>query len=116
MQFKEKLSAETFEKWITSTFQRKRNKFRLWGNPIRLGVKKVHVYGVDRHLWQPIFLELTDRHIIAILPKGTCGDTIHRLVTNVQRYIEPAVDVWIGDINYKQIIATATEKRKIKYE
>ncbi len=116
MQFKEKLSAETFEKWITSTFQRKRNKFRLWGNPISLGTKKVHVYGVDRHLWQPIFLELTDRHIIAILPKGTCGNTIHRLVTNVQRYIDPAVDVWIGNVNYKQIFSQAIEKRKIKYE
>ncbi len=116
MKFKEPLSSVTFEKWITSTFQRKRNKFRLWGNPIYIGSKKVHIYGVDRHLWQPIFLEITDKHVIAILPKGTCGNTIHRLVTNIQRYVDAGVDVCIGDQNYKDLIAKAVDKREIKYE
>lgn len=116
MRFKEPLSAETFKNWITSTFQRKLNKFRLWGNPIFIGTKKVHVYGADRHLWQPIFLEITDKHVIAILPKGTCGNTIHRLVTNIQRYVDAGVDVWIGDQNYKELISNAADKRGIKYE
>lgn len=116
MKFKEPLSTETFEKWITSTFQRKRNTFRLWGNPIYIGSKKVHVYGADRHLWQSIFLEITDKHVIAILPKGTCGNTIHRLVTNIQRYVDAGVDVWIGEQNYKDLIAKAVDKRGIKYE
>ncbi len=116
MKFREPLSIETFGKWITSTFQRKRNTFRLWGNPIYIGSKKVHIYGADRHLWQPIFLEITDKHLIAILPKGTCGNTIHRLVTNIQRYVDAGVDVWIGDQNYKDLIAKAVDKRGIKYE
>ncbi|MBM3210881.1 hypothetical protein FJZ33_01590 [Candidatus Poribacteria bacterium] len=116
MKFGEPISTQTFEKWIASTFQRKRNRFRLWGNPIRLGTNKVHVYGADRHLWQSIFLEITNKHVVAILPKGTCGNTIHRLVTNIQRYIDPGVDVWIGEQNYKDLVSRATDKREIKYE
>ncbi|MDI6735811.1 MAG: hypothetical protein QME42_06415, partial [bacterium] len=81
-----------------------------------LSSEKVHIYGADRHLWQPIFLELTTRHAIAILPKGTCGNTIHRLVTNIQRYIDSAVEVWIGDWKYNDVISTAIKKRGIQYE
>ncbi|MEW6619714.1 MAG: hypothetical protein AB1422_10340 [bacterium] len=71
MKFSSQLSPHIFEKWITATFNRKNNKFRLWGNPIRISSEKVHIYGADRHLWQPIFLEITSRYVIAILPKGT---------------------------------------------
>ncbi|HAW50506.1 TPA: hypothetical protein DCX16_06125 [bacterium] len=116
MKFSSPLSVDTFEKWITSTFNRKNNKFRLWGNPIRISSEKVHIYGADRHLWQPIFLELTTRHVIAILPKGTCGNTIHRLVTNIQHYIDSAVEVSIGDRKYNEIISTAIKERGIQYE
>ena len=106
--FNESLSKETFDYWIKSTFGRVNNRFRLWGNPIILGPKKVHVYGVDKHLWKPIFLELTDKHLIAIVPKGTCGNTIHRLICNIQRYIDPAAKVYIGDMEYGENI-THTE-------
>src|SRR4030043_2039828 len=107
MKFSKVLSDKVFTQWITSTFKRKRNKFRLWGHPIFLGSKKVHVYGADRHLWQPIYLEITNKHLIAILPKGTCGNTIHRLVTNIQRYIDSEIDVSIGNLSYKEMIKKA---------
>jgi hypothetical protein len=93
--FFEPLSEATFERWVSLAFQR-RNRFKLWGNPIRLGPTKVHLYGADRHLWQPINLELTSNGLVAILPHGTCGNTFHRLVTNVQQYISPRIDAWIG--------------------
>lgn len=112
--FKEPLNQETFDYWIQSTFGRSRNRFRLWGNPIRLGPKKIHVYGVDRHLWQPIFMEITDKHLLAIIPKGTCGNTVHRLVTNIQRYIDPAADVYVGDMKYHDMAETSS--RGVKYE
>ncbi len=112
--FKEPLNQETFDYWIKSTFGRSRNRFRLWGNPIRLGPKKIHVYGVDRHLWQPIFMEITDKHLLAIIPKGTCGNTVHRLVTNIQRYIDPAADVYVGDMKYHDMADTSS--RGVKYE
>ena len=104
--FTEELSEATFNRWTTLAFQ-KRNQFRLWGDPIRLGPKKVHVYGADRHLWQPINLEMTSNRIVAILPKGTCGNTFHRLVTNVQRYVCPKVDVWLGAKPFYQMISEA---------
>lgn len=103
IKFNEHLTKDTFVYWIESTFVRS-NRFRLWGNPIYLGPTKVHVYGVDRHLWKPIFLELTDKHLIAILPEGTCGNTIHRLICNIQRYIDPAAEAYIGDTDYTNIV------------
>ncbi len=112
--FNESLSKETFDYWIKSTFGRVNNRFRLWGNPIILGPKKVHVYGVDKHLWKPIFLELTDKHLIAIVPKGTCGNTIHRLICNIQRYIDPAAKAYIGDMEYKVMVEQSS--KGVKYE
>ena len=112
--FNESLSKETFDYWIKSTFGRVNNRFRLWGNPIILGPKKVHVYGVDKHLWKPIFLELTDKHLIAIVPEGTCGNTIHRLICNIQRYIDPAAKVYIGDMEYKVMVEQSS--KGVKYE
>lgn len=112
--FNEPLSKETFDYWIKSTFGRINNRFRLWGNPIRLGPRKVHVYGVDKHLWKPIFLELTDKHLVAIVPKGTCGNTIHRLICNIQKYIDPAAKAYIGDTEYKKIVDDSS--KGVKYE
>lgn len=95
VRFKEDLNESTFNRWMELAFK-KRGVFRLWGDPVRLGPTKVHVYGADRHLWQPINLELTNHGIVAILPTGTCGNTFHRLVTNIQRFVCPKIDVWLG--------------------
>lgn len=115
IKFEEPLSRETFDHWINSIFGRiNEPRFKLWGNPIFLGPKKIHVYGVDRHLWKPIFLELTDKHLIAIVPKGTCGNTIHRLICNIQRYIDPAAKAYIGDIEYKAMVDQSSQG--VKYE
>jgi hypothetical protein len=97
------LSEPTFNRWVEKAF-RKKGPFKLWGNPMRLGPTKVHVYGADRHLWQPINLEMTSRGIVAILPKGTCGNTFHRLVTNIQRYVCPDIRAWIGSEPFKDMV------------
>lgn len=114
IKFGEPLSKETFDYWIKSTFGRINNRFRLWGNPIVLGPTKVHVYGVDKHLWKPIFLEITNKHLVAIIPKGTCGNTIHRLICNIQRYIDPSAKAYIGDIEYKNMVEQST--KGVEYE
>ena len=93
--FKEPLNKATFDNFVRKAFHKK-NIFKLWGEALRLGPTKVHVYGADRHLWQPLNLELTERGLVAILPRGTCGNTFHRLVTNIQRYVSPEIDAWIG--------------------
>jgi hypothetical protein len=107
--FSERLSESTFNRWISLAF-RKRNAFRLWGDPIRLGPTKVHVYGADRHLWQPINLEISADRLVAILPKGTCGNTFHRLVTNVQRYVCPKIAVWIGSKPFAELMAQSQDR------
>jgi len=71
---------------------------------MKLGPTKVHVYGVDRHLWQPVSFEITDTHILGILPKGTCGNTVHRLASNIQRWLDPDVSAWIGEQPYAALM------------
>jgi len=98
------LSLSTFQNFITTTFERGQGPLRLWGNPIPLGERKVHVYGIDLHLWKRIYLEITPRRMIVVLPRGTCGNTVHRLVTNVQRYLDPTVKVFIADERYNDLV------------
>jgi hypothetical protein len=112
--FEHPLDIAVFDRWISSTFDRKRNRFRLWGHPIRLGPGKVHVYGVDRHLWLPIFLELTTKGCTAVIPNGTCGNTVHRLVTNIQRYLDPGADAFIGDKRYEEVVRDSAQG--VEYE
>jgi hypothetical protein len=104
IEFPEEIPEATFNTWVRRAFQKK-NQFKLWGEPIRLGPKKVHVYGADRHLWQPINLELTSRGVVAILPQGTCGNTFHRLVTNIQHYVSPKIKAWLGDEPFAQLVS-----------
>lgn len=103
VKFAEPLSEATFNRWVQMAFQ-KRNRFKLWGDPIRLGPTKVHIYGADRHLWQPINLELTTNGIVAILPQGTCGNTFHRLVANIQHYVCPKIQAWIGSESFEEVV------------
>ena len=98
------LSLSTFQNFITTTFERGQGPLRLWGNPIPLSEQKVHVYGIDLHLWKRIYLEITPRRMIVVLPRGTCGNTVHRLVTNVQRYLDPTVKVFIADERYNDLV------------
>jgi len=110
IKFSEELEIATFERWMAA-LRRKNNRFRLWGNPIKLGPGKVHIYAVDNHLWQPIDLEITQDHLYALLPYGTCGNTIHRLVTNIQQFIAPKLEIYIGDQKYEDFIARAPTDR-----
>lgn len=114
IRFREPLSQQVFDYWIKATFERKRNRFRLWGHPLRLGPTKVHVYGVDRHLWQPLFLELTATGCTAIIPNGTCGNTVHRLVTNIQRFLDPGAVAFVGETSYTEMVKESA--KTIRYE
>lgn len=107
VRFERPLSVSVFERWIESTFSR-HNRFRLWGHPIKLGPTKVHVYGMDCHLWQPISMELTSTGCTFMLPRGTCGNVVHRLVTNLQRYIDPGATVHLGSRPYEEVVTTTT--------
>ncbi len=98
LQFGARLPRETFHTWAEKTFNNKRNAFRLGGRPMWSGSdrSRLHVYGIDRHVWQPITLEATRDHLLVVLPRGTCGNTVNRLITNVQRQLSPDVRAWVG--------------------
>ncbi len=99
------LEPDVFEALIDTTFVRGVGPLRLWGNPIRVGERRVHVYGIDKHLWQRVHLELTPSGVTVVLPLGTCGNTVNRLIANVQRYVHPGVRAWVGDESYSELVS-----------
>ncbi|WP_420438181.1 hypothetical protein [Candidatus Poriferisodalis sp.] len=98
--FRQPLSEATFNRFVDLGLERRTSRLRIGGYVTRRGPTKVHVAAIDRHLWQPFLLEVTSKQLVAVLPRGTCGNTIHRLVTNVQRLLDPSVDVWLGNERY----------------
>lgn len=110
IQFEQELSEETFDKFITYGFQRRNSILKIGGYIHRRGNKKIHMSAIDKHLWQPFILEATTNHILMFLPRGTCGNTIHRMVTYVQRFISPKIMVWLGGESYQDAIITASKE------
>ena len=104
IRFSEPLSEPTFDRFVSLGLQRWTSRFRIGGYVTRRGPTKVHMAAIDRHLWQPLLLEVTSKQLLGVLPRGTCGNTIHRLVTNVQRLVDPNVDVWLGDEHYESAV------------
>ena len=111
IEFGKPLSEKTFQRFVERTFRRGSGPFKLWGNPISVGSRKFHVYGIDKHLWQKVYLELTPEQMLVILPKGTCGNTAHRLITNVQRYLSPDVKAYVGAESYAELVNAAFEEK-----
>lgn len=108
LRFPDRLDLHTLHTWAERTFGNRRNRFRLGGRPMWSGDDRtrLHVYGIDRHLWQPISLEATRDHILVVLPVGTCGNTVNRLVANVQQYLSPSVETWIGEFPYAELLGS----------
>lgn len=102
--FDKELDEATFKRWIMTLFNNRKNRFRIGGFHTWLTDRKVHANAIDQHLWQPMILELTPKRVFAILPEGTCGNTINRLVSNIQRFVDPNIKAYIGDSDYADLI------------
>ena len=102
--FSEELSEDTFRRWMINMFNNRRNRFRISGFPRWLSDTKVQANALDQHLWQPLIMEFTTKRAVIILPRGTCGNTINRLVSNVQRFVDPKVKAFVGDVEYSSLI------------
>lgn len=102
--FAEELSEPTFRRWVVTLFNNRKNRFRIGGFATWLNGRKVHANAIDQHLWQPMIMELTPKRVFAVLPEGTCGNTINRLVSNIQRYVDPNVTAYIGGTNYADLL------------
>ena len=84
---------------------------------LRIFIRENIMYmGLDLHLWQEIFLELTPDLFVLVLPEGVCGNTVNRFITSVQHYLTPDFEVYIGDENYKNFIEQSMGKCQKIYE
>ena len=68
-----------------------KNPFRLWGMQNKISKDFYQIIGVDLHTGDSIDLEVTPCLIRVYLPKGSCGNTILRLYTNLQHYFDSAI-------------------------
>lgn len=105
--FESPIRPDVFANFIHVTFDQGRPPFRILGKPIKVGPESYHVYGVDMHLWQEIWLDLTRSHWTLVLPKGTCGNTVSRLAANIQRFVDPRVRVSIAGVPMQQVVDDA---------
>ncbi|PGT84626.1 hypothetical protein COD11_10405 [Bacillus sp. AFS040349] len=104
IRFSKPLNNYVFNNFVEYTFPKGREPFKIYGEIKRVSEERVHIYGVDLHLWQNVVLDLSKEEFILFLPKGTCGNTIHRLVTNIQKFLDPQIDVYIGNSPYEGIL------------
>jgi hypothetical protein len=95
VKFDSPLSEPEFDAWVRMAFEND-GPFGLWGDPIRLGPTKVHFYGADRRLWQPINIELTRDGAVAVMPRGVREESFRRLVENIRRHVCPKAIAWLG--------------------
>jgi hypothetical protein len=68
-----------------------RTPFRLWGLKNKITKDYFQVFGVDLHTGDPLNLEISDHLVRVYLPKGSCGNTVLRLYTNLQHYFDSNV-------------------------
>lgn len=105
--FNEKIKPEVLEKFVYTVFPKGADPFKIIGEIKVVGKNRYHVYGTDMHLWQNLFIDISCTNMIVYLPYGTCGNTIHRLTTHIQKYIQPNIDVYIGDHSFNEIVSEA---------
>lgn len=81
-----------------------REPFRLWGVP-RLQGDLATVEAVDLHVGQRLRLEVGTRWLRIFLGPGTCGNTVARLVTNLQHRFDAGIS--FDDPELQQHLAPA---------
>jgi hypothetical protein len=71
--------------------------FRLSGVPVNVRGQLYRVVAVDLHVSQTVTFEITPEFMRVFLPRGSCGNTIARLYTNLQHYYDSTVELRTGD-------------------
>jgi len=66
--------------------------FRLWGVPVRLGDDCFHVAAVDLHVGHSLDFEIGKEYMRVYLHEHSCGNTIIRLLTNLQHTVDSRVE------------------------
>ncbi|MPZ48252.1 MAG: hypothetical protein GEU75_02885 [Dehalococcoidia bacterium] len=70
--------------------------FRIWGVPTAVGNAFYRIHAVDLHVGCQVMLEVTKDFARVFLPAGSCGNTVLRLVTNLQHHYDALVQAQSG--------------------
>jgi hypothetical protein len=68
--------------------------FKLWGIPEFLADDYATVRAVDLHVGHILMLEICPEFMRVYLPPHTCGNTILRLITNLQGHLDSRIQVY----------------------
>jgi len=75
-----------------------REPFRLWGvASVSRGVAEIEA--VDLHIGQPLQIDVGSRWMRIYLQEGTCGNTVARLISNLQHRFDGALTVKDPDLD-----------------
>jgi len=72
--------------------------FRLWGLYDFVGDDLAEVEAVDLHIGQQLRFDISTRWLRVYLFEGGCGNTVARLVSNLQRYFDGALSMADEDL------------------
>lgn len=70
-----------------------RDPFRLWAVPREVSPGQWEANAVDLHIGKPIRLEITPEWMRVLLEPHTCGNTLARLVANLQHHFDARVQL-----------------------
>jgi len=95
--FERELSQKAFDDLVEAMVSQNDARFHLWGNPIRLGPRKVHIYGADTAAWTPVSIEMrADRAVLLVDGKNrpeTEQEIIDRFASDLRRYLRQEISV-----------------------
>ncbi|CAN5336324.1 hypothetical protein BH23ACT9_BH23ACT9_24090 [soil metagenome] len=83
-----------------------REPFRLWGLPTEVASDVVEVQAVDLHVGQPLRFQIGDTWLRVFLFEGGCGNSVARLICNLQHHHDGALRV--ADPQLHELVATST--------
>ena len=114
IQLEDELSEDVFRELITYGFQDKeqyrKTITKVGGFVHRRGKTQVHISAIDKHRWQPFIADVSASCIIMMLPKGFCGNSIHRIIVFLQRFVTPRIKVFFGEEKYQDAIKSSIEQ------
>jgi len=70
-----------------------REPFRLWGVPREVAFEQWETNAVDLHVGQPLRLEINPCWIRVLLDEHTCGNTLARLIANLQQHFDARAEL-----------------------
>ena len=75
-----------------------REPLKLWGIVEEVGTKRVHVEGVDLHTGSRLRFDVTPNFMRIYLGPRACGNTVARLLRNLQAHINSTIQIRIPEL------------------